>query len=252
MARQGEPSVRAGKSRWTFAGQVKAYNVPAVCVRAGIQKAVEEGDKDETFRSRRVYVKQRLPNLEQPELFRIAEAFLREYAAATLAETVSEMTTHDLQRVSPLVRSDVLKVLNRLDRLFGNCDLIETLCEIFRDDQIRSSGFEFFDRTCLAQNIVQHYFTTMTGQTRRGSCELDTKGHATLPFPTEPGSNHVQPRLYRQLQADAPDHGQTMPVSGILRENSVRYGERACASVTGGRPRRMHLPQPGSRVEAGQ
>lgn len=140
-----------------FTGQVKAYNVPAVCVRVGIQKAVEEGDKDEAFRSRRVYVKQRLLNLEQPDLLRIAEAFLREYADAALAETVSEMTTHALQRASPLVRSDVLKVLNQLDRLFGDRDLIETLCEIFGNVQIRSPGFEFFGRTGLEENIVQHY-----------------------------------------------------------------------------------------------
>lgn len=31
---------------------VKAYNVPAVCVRVGIQEGVEPGDADEPFRSR--------------------------------------------------------------------------------------------------------------------------------------------------------------------------------------------------------
>jgi AbiJ-like protein len=140
-----------------FASQVKAYNVPAVCVRFGIQKAAEEGDKDEAFRSRRMYVKQRLLNLDQPALLRIARAFLREYADAALAETVSEMTTHAVQRISTLVRSDVLKVLNRLDRLFGDRDLIENLCEIFGDSQIRSPSFEFFGLTGLEENIAQHY-----------------------------------------------------------------------------------------------
>ena len=56
----------------TIAGNVKAYNVPSVCVRVGIQEIVEDGDADEAFRSRRVYVKKRLVFRNEPNLLIIS------------------------------------------------------------------------------------------------------------------------------------------------------------------------------------
>jgi hypothetical protein len=41
----------------TIVGNVKVYNVFSVCVRVGMQEIVEDGDADEAFRSRWVYVK---------------------------------------------------------------------------------------------------------------------------------------------------------------------------------------------------
>ncbi len=139
------------------AGYVKAQNVPATCVRLGIQATVAEGDAEDAFRSKRSYVKRLIGNLERDELLRVAEKVVAEYGTPALAETVSEMTTHAMHRVSPLVRRDVLKVLNQAQPLFGELPLIDTLCEVFGENQIRSPGFEFFGRTGLEENIQQHY-----------------------------------------------------------------------------------------------
>lgn len=139
------------------AGCVKAQNVPAACVRLGIQATVAEGDTEDAFRSKRSYVKRLIAHLERDELLLVAEKVVAEYGAPSLAETVSEMTTHAIHRVSPLVRRDVLKVLNQANPLFGDLPLIDTLCEVFGETQIRSPGFEFFGRTGLEENIQQHY-----------------------------------------------------------------------------------------------
>jgi len=126
-------------------------------MRIGIQAKVEEGEADEAFRSKRGYVKRRILELERADLLRIAEKIVNEYGAPDLAETLSEMTTHAAQRVSPLVRRDVLKALNQTDALFGELPLIETLCELFGESRIRSPGFELLGRTGLEENILQHY-----------------------------------------------------------------------------------------------
>lgn len=138
------------------AAHVKAQHVPAACARLGIQTMVEKDDSDEAFRSKRSYVKRRIVELKRAELLRIGEKVVAEYGAPELAETLSEMTTHSLHRVSPLVRRDVLKVLNQASPLFGELPLIDTLCEVFGENQIRSPGFEFLGRTGLEENIHQH------------------------------------------------------------------------------------------------
>ena len=155
------------------AAHVKAQHVPAACGRLGIQTTGEEGDSDEAFRSKRSYVKGRIVELARAELLRIAEKVVAEYGAPVLAETLSEMTTHSLQRVSPLVRHDVLKVLNQADPLFGDLPLIDTLCEVFGENQIRSPGFELYGRTGLEENIYQHYYKEpLAKQSIRGGFSL--------------------------------------------------------------------------------
>lgn len=61
-----------------IAVNVKAYNVPAACVRLGIQDSVEEGDDSEAFGSKRMYVKSRLLSLNRADLLGVAETVLRE------------------------------------------------------------------------------------------------------------------------------------------------------------------------------
>ncbi len=93
----------------TVAGYVKAYNVPAACVRTGIQAKVEDGEVDEAFRSKRGYVKRRILELERAALLRIAEKVVTEFGAPDLAKNLSEMRTPAAQPVSPLVRRDLLR-----------------------------------------------------------------------------------------------------------------------------------------------
>ena len=86
----------------------KAYDVPDVCVRLGIQQAVEENDSQEAFNSKRLYVRRRILSWCEADLLDLAARVLREYASEDLADTVSEMTDHSEHRVSALVRRDVL------------------------------------------------------------------------------------------------------------------------------------------------
>ncbi len=50
----------------------KAYEVPDVCVRLGIQQAVAEGDAQEAFGSKRMYVLRRILSWDESELLALA------------------------------------------------------------------------------------------------------------------------------------------------------------------------------------
>ncbi|EMH2964406.1 LytR C-terminal domain-containing protein [Burkholderia multivorans] len=137
----------------------KAYDVPDVCVRLGIQQAVEESDAQEAFNSKRLYVRRRILSWNEADLVDLATRVLREYPSEDLADTVSEMTVHAEHRVSPLVRRDVLKTLNPLASLFGELPLIDSLREVFgvsviQDDPAELAGL--LGRTSLHGQIVQH------------------------------------------------------------------------------------------------
>ncbi|MDF3831438.1 hypothetical protein P3W85_00450 [Cupriavidus basilensis] len=135
---------------------VKAYNVPTVCVRLAIQSTVEEGDAAEAQNSKRVYVKNRLLAKEKAELLQIAERVLEEYASTDLSETVSEMSLHADQRVSQLVRRDVLKAINPVDALFGELPLLDCLREVFGAVIDHDETFGLLGRESFAQEIVRH------------------------------------------------------------------------------------------------
>lgn len=136
----------------------KSYDVPAVCVRVGIQSCVEEHDADEAFRSRRIYVKSRLSHLDQSKLLFIAKAVLDEFDIPRLADSVSELTVHADHRVTEITRRDVLKILNGLDSLFNDIELFAGL-------NIISSEYLSYDSVddhsnflpSLSKDIVQHY-----------------------------------------------------------------------------------------------
>lgn len=139
-----------------IAGNVKAYNVPEVCVRLGIQETVSDNDGAEAFGSKRIYVKSRLLARNEADLLQIAERVLREYSSPDLSDTVSEMTLHAEHRVSALVRRDVLKALNPLAPLFGELPLLDSLGAVFGDAVIRDDITGILGRDSLERQIVQH------------------------------------------------------------------------------------------------
>ncbi|PRG41446.1 hypothetical protein C6T68_05405 [Burkholderia multivorans] len=134
----------------------KAYDVPDVCVRLGIQQAVEENDSQEAFNSKRLYVRRRILSWCEADLLDLAARVLREYASEDLADTVSEMTDHSEHRVSALVRRDVLKVINPLASLFGELPLIDSLREVFGASVIQDEPTGLLVRSSLHAQIVQH------------------------------------------------------------------------------------------------
>lgn len=135
---------------------VKAYDVPAACLRLGIQTEVAEGDAQEAFGSKRIYVRRRILALSEADLLGLAARVLREYPSNDLADTVSEMTLHAEHRVSTLVRRDVLKALNPLAPLFGELPLVESLSEVFGAAVVQDDPDGLLGRTSLQGRIVQH------------------------------------------------------------------------------------------------
>ncbi|SOE70886.1 hypothetical protein SAMN05414139_03905 [Burkholderia sp. D7] len=136
----------------------KAYDVPAVCVRVGIQERVEAGDTDEAFRSRRVYVKSRLMKHDQAALLLIATAVLKEFDVPRLAEVVSELTVHAKRRITEVTRRDTLKILNRLGSLFNDVDLFDGL-NVVSSEHLSHDGVDNHLNflPSLSKDIVQHY-----------------------------------------------------------------------------------------------
>lgn len=137
-----------------LATHVKSYNIPEICTGLGLKP----GESDEAHRSKRLYVKNRLLGLKEPELLRIAADVLMEVNDAALADTISEMTVHAEHRITEVTRRDVLKALNGLDTLFGDVALFEGLNivssePLFHD--LDSSYRKFF--LTLAEEIEQHY-----------------------------------------------------------------------------------------------
>lgn len=142
--------------------QVKADEVPAACLRLGIQPAVEADDAQEAFRSKRLYVRRRILTWNEADLLALAARVLREYASGDLADTVSEMTLHAEHRVSELVRRDVLKVLNRLPSLFGELPLVDSLSAVFGTTVIQDDTGGLLGQSSLHGRILQHYVRNET------------------------------------------------------------------------------------------
>ncbi|MGX6569760.1 AbiJ-related protein [Cupriavidus necator] len=137
----------------------KAYDVPDVCVGLRIQQSVDEADAQEAFGSKRLYVRRRIISWSEADLLDLATRVLRDYPSEELADIVSEMTVHAEQRVSALVRRDVLKALNPLASLFGDLPLIDGLRVVFgasviQDDPTGLTGL--LGLTSLHGQIVQH------------------------------------------------------------------------------------------------
>jgi len=71
-----------------LAAHVKSYNLPEVCVKLEL----EQGEAEEAHCSKRIYVKNRLLNLNEAALLRVASDVLKEFDDSVLADMVGEMT----------------------------------------------------------------------------------------------------------------------------------------------------------------
>lgn len=136
---------------------VKSYKLPHVCSRLGIQPSVGPDDEAEAFSSKRSYISRRILGLGEEALVELAHKVLREYQSEGLAEALAEMSEHGRYRVSKLVRRDVLKVLNRVDVLFGENPLLDSLEEVFSAKVLREGELSWVDNASLCAQIEQHY-----------------------------------------------------------------------------------------------
>lgn len=136
---------------------LKSYEVPGFCNRLGLQDGVSDTDLEEAFRSKRVYTKARLGGRTAEELIKIGGRVLLELDADPLEELLSELTTPAAHRVSDLVRMDILKGLNSLEKLFGEKSIIDSLAEIFGESKIKDDVRGYLKLNSLEGKIEQWY-----------------------------------------------------------------------------------------------
>lgn len=136
---------------------VKSYKLPHVCTRVGIQPSVTPEDEAEAFSSKRSYISRRILDCNEEALIELARKVLCEYPSEGLAEAIAEMTEHGKHRVSKLVRCDVLKVLNRVDSLFGDLPVLDCLEEVFSAEVLREGELSWVDDASVGAQIEQHY-----------------------------------------------------------------------------------------------
>lgn len=139
-----------------IADNVKSYNVPAFCVRVGIQVVEDENDKHEAHNSKRMYVKSRATSLSLTQLLSVAERLQEEYANDELADFLSA-AKYEKKKVSELVRRDVLKLLNPIESLFGDRPLFDLLVLIFGGDLFSQGNLRAPPSHPLKQRIERHY-----------------------------------------------------------------------------------------------
>lgn len=133
---------------WTLS----AGDVPGACTRLGLAP----GTKEEAFHSKRKYVHSRIASLQGPELIALAQAILREYDIANLADFVSELTTHAEHRLTELTRCSALEMLDPLDPLFGQTALMDGLATLTPDWE-KPSTYSARQGSTLQYDVQQHY-----------------------------------------------------------------------------------------------
>lgn len=107
--------------------QEKSYEVPAVCVRLGIQESVGETDANLAFKGKVTYVKRHLAVLPEAQLLQVAERLIQEFDSPDVEDVLEELTGGDKPRFSQVVRADILRYLSDLDDPFGDCDPFKAL-----------------------------------------------------------------------------------------------------------------------------
>lgn len=132
---------------------VKAYDLPAMCVRLGLAA----GDESEAFASKYTYVHKRLMALDRAELQRVGAQVLEEFDAPELEKCLDAVALQSGSTVSPLIRRRILELLQyvRLQGELGND--IELLQPVFPLERMPSVYPEpRRPEKTLADDIWQH------------------------------------------------------------------------------------------------
>lgn len=126
----------------------KAYNLPAVCERYGL----EPGDESEAFSSKTGYVKRRLEKLPDLTVIEIAKRVAADFPDDALRAAVEQIVQGKL--LSEITRRDVAEALDAIE-LGGKRDLLELLRHHWPSVDQKMSYRRPLDEA-LADDIVQH------------------------------------------------------------------------------------------------
>jgi hypothetical protein len=136
---------------------VKAYDLPALCAKLGL----ESGTEEEAFRSKRTYVRSRLRDHNFNDLIAMAKNVMDEIADADLQDFVSEITTPEDHRISDITRRVILGALDSINPLFGEIPPLDGL-EILRPNWGMSGPEGHFLNT-LHRDVEQHFVRNSDG-----------------------------------------------------------------------------------------
>jgi hypothetical protein len=126
----------------------KAYSLPAVCERYGL----DPGDEDEAFSSKTRYVMRRLEKLSDEQVLEIARQVVHEYPHDALQAAIEELESSG-RLLSDLSRQHLAEALNTYS-LGGKRDLMELLRKHFPSIDQEISIYDPFE--FLADDIERH------------------------------------------------------------------------------------------------
>ena len=130
---------------------VKAYDLPALCTKLGL----ESGTEEEAFRSKWMYVRSRLRDHNLNDLIAVAKNVMDEIGDADLQDFVSEITTPEDHRISDITRRAILGALDSINPLFGEIAPLDGL-EVLRPNWGMSGPEGQFLNT-LHRDVEQHF-----------------------------------------------------------------------------------------------
>ncbi|WP_027611852.1 hypothetical protein [Pseudomonas sp. URIL14HWK12:I6] len=130
---------------------VKAYDLPAVCAKLGL----EPGSEEEAYRSKRTYVRSRLRDHSFNDLIALAKNVMDEIGDADLQDFVSELMTPEDYRISDITRRAILGALDSINPLFGEIPPLDGLA-ILRPNWGMSGPEGHFLNT-LHRDVEQHF-----------------------------------------------------------------------------------------------
>jgi hypothetical protein len=126
----------------------KAYNLPAVCERYGM----ESGSSEEAFSSKNRYVMSRLEKLSDEKVFGIARAVVKDHPDDQLQAAI-ELLDKDGHLVSDITRHHIAEALDKFS-LAGKRDLLELLRKHWPGIDNETSASGVFDS--LIADIERH------------------------------------------------------------------------------------------------
>lgn len=129
----------------------KAYDLPAVCVKYGL----EYGEESEAFQSKRIYVTKRLKSRDQVFLIDMAKRIAKDYQSKELSKLLNILSPSGFFKITQITRRNILDYLYTAGSIQGELDLIEFLNRTWNLDNMPPVNSRYPNAT---RDIIQHMY----------------------------------------------------------------------------------------------
>lgn len=139
----------------TLAASVKAYNLPIVASSLGLA----EGEEDEAFRSKGVYITKRIAGWSKDQLVQLAKRVQEAYPNDSLQCVVEELDPTQPFHVSSITRQHLFSCLDSLSPIQGKLGIVEFMESLWPIRTMPGSGLDLrcptaYDEIC--QHMIQN------------------------------------------------------------------------------------------------